>query len=110
MAELAKMLMAGALSVTIVVVVLIIVCEIIDFTRRTRRRGERAKGRRREMSQGNTFPGQSKQPVSFDIIRKAKKRPKRCSPIRWKMELSRRRLERVLGALYNNLPDPDRLP
>ena len=36
MAELAKMLMAGALSVIIVVVVLIIVCEIIDFTRRTK--------------------------------------------------------------------------
>lgn len=35
MAAIAKMLMAGALSVTIVVVVLIIVCEIIDFTRRT---------------------------------------------------------------------------
>ena len=34
MAELAKMLMAGALSVAIVVVVLIVVCDIIDMTRR----------------------------------------------------------------------------
>ncbi len=62
------------------------------------------------MNNPTTFPGQSKVPVPFDVLRKAKKCPKRCSPIRWKMELSRRRLERVLGALYNNLPDPDRLP
>ena len=34
MAAVAKMLMAGALSVAIVVVILIVVCEIIDMTRR----------------------------------------------------------------------------
>ena len=36
MAAIAKMLMAGALSVAIVVVILIVVCEIIDMTRRTK--------------------------------------------------------------------------
>lgn len=61
------------------------------------------------MNNPTTFPGQSKVPVPFDVLRKAKKCPKRCSWTRWKMELSRRRLERDLGALYENLPDPDRL-
>lgn len=59
------------------------------------------------MSQGNTFPGQSNQPVSFDVLRKAKKRPKRCSPVRWRMELSRRKLERNCPDAYHLLPDPD---
>ena len=61
------------------------------------------------MNNPTKFPGQSKVPVSFVVLRKAKKCPKRCSWTRWKMELSRRRLEIELGALYENLPDPDRL-
>ena len=54
-------------------------------------------------------PGRAYQAISLEALRTAKKCPKRCSWTRWKMELSRRRMERECPEYYNQLPDPDRL-
>ena len=48
-------------------------------------------------------------PVSLNIIRRAKKQPRGVSDTRWRMELSRRKLERECLDAYHLLPDPDRL-
>lgn len=38
-----------------------------------------------------------------------KKRPKKCSPVRWRIELSRRKMAEERPELLARLPDPDRL-
>ncbi len=48
-------------------------------------------------------------PVSLEALRKAKKQPRGCSDARWRMELSRRRMERDCPDAYHLLPDPDRI-
>ena len=48
-------------------------------------------------------------PVSLEALRKAKTQPRGCSDTRWRMELSRRRLERNCLDAYHLLPDPDHL-
>lgn len=48
-------------------------------------------------------------PVPLHIIRYAKKQPRGVSDARWRMELSRRKLERNCPDAYHQLPDPDRL-
>lgn len=48
-------------------------------------------------------------PVSLEALRNAKTQPRGCSDARWRMELSRRRLERECLDAYHLLPDPDYL-
>ena len=48
-------------------------------------------------------------PVSLHVLRYAKKQPRGVSDARWRMELSRRKLERNCPDAYHMLPDPDRL-
>ena len=48
-------------------------------------------------------------PVSLEALRKAKTQPRGVSDARWRMELSRRRLERECPDAYHLLPDPDYL-
>lgn len=53
------------------------------------------------------------EPVSLDEIRRAKSRPRGCSEVRWRIELSRRRMEaKFPGRMeaLGHLPDPDALP
>ncbi|MBO7688796.1 MAG: hypothetical protein J6V72_20620 [Kiritimatiellae bacterium] len=60
----------------------------------------------RRAGRNTGLPSERFENVSLEILRKAKKCPKRCSWTRWKMELSRR-LEREMGSLAFGLPDPD---
>lgn len=46
-------------------------------------------------------------PVSLEALRKAKTQPRGVSDARWRMELSRRKLERNCPDAYHLLPDPD---
>lgn len=51
-------------------------------------------------------------PVSFEVLCLAKKRPRGCSEVRWRIELSRRRLAAKYSSqdhALNFLPDPDGL-
>ena len=46
-------------------------------------------------------------PVSENVLFTARKKPRGTSDVRWRMELSRRRLARIYGRDGGGLPDPD---
>lgn len=47
-------------------------------------------------------------PVTFEVLSKAKTKPANTSPMRWRMELRRRAMQRQLGPKnLTMLPDPD---
>lgn len=49
-------------------------------------------------------------PITFNALAKAKKKPANTSPVRWRMELRRRAMQRQFGRKnLDMLPNPDQL-
>lgn len=73
-----------------------------------RRRRESHKRERRGVAcSGNHKATKRVEALSLNSLSTAKRRPASCSAVRWRIELSRRRL--AAAGLIDSLPDPDRL-